>query len=153
MAAPSTFRVKCPNCGAVGRGNETLLRRDVKCPNCHDVVRFVAATDQLTQPPADVAIPSPVPSPQYPPTAPPIIESRSRQSQPNEEPASSGQKPPRRATRTFFQFDTYQKISAWIAGGGLLILGLSPFFTWDRPGNNFSDVLKASGYGGVVPLG
>ena len=32
------------------------------------------------------------------------------------------------------RYDNHQKISAWIAGGGLLVLGLSPFFTWVKFG-------------------
>ena len=41
MEAHSAIHVKCPNCGTVGRGKESLLNRDVKCPKCEQQVRFV----------------------------------------------------------------------------------------------------------------
>ena len=44
------------------------------------------------------------------------------------------QKPTEHASRSIDQFDNYQKISAWIAGSGLLILGLSPFSKWIKLG-------------------
>jgi hypothetical protein len=39
-----------------------------------------------------------------------------------------------RESQTTHEFDNHQKISAWVVGVGLLVLSLSPFFTWVKFG-------------------
>jgi len=41
MAEETTIRMKCPTCGAVGRGKASYLNRDIRCPKCGNTGRFV----------------------------------------------------------------------------------------------------------------
>ena len=148
MTTPTPIRVKCPKCGAVARGNDSHLARDIKCPRCQEVVRFVPVTDQPSRPAHD-----PISQPQTPPHSQPEPTSIfagttfffnndgiSQDSEQHDTQVIPGQEPPGHASSSIFQtneysasifqFDNNQKITASIAGGGLLILGLSPFFWW-----------------------
>lgn len=140
MTTPTPIRVQCPKCGAVARGNDSHLGRDLKCPRCQELVRFVAVTDQQPRPSPDPATQPQTqrrtPQPRIQPepisvnatSIPQDSEQRDAQVFPTE------QKPTEHSSRSIDQFDNHQKIGAWIAGGGLLILGLSPFFKWIKLG-------------------
>ena len=41
METDSSIRMKCPSCGAVGRGKDSYLNREIKCLKCGEVVRFI----------------------------------------------------------------------------------------------------------------
>jgi hypothetical protein len=123
--------VQCPKCGAVARANESHLGRDLRCPRCQELVQFVAASVQPPRPSPDPSIQpqtqSPTPPPRTQPEPTSINANISRHTEQCGAQVSS-------ASRAIDHFDTHEKISAWIAGGGLLILGLSPFFKWIKLG-------------------
>ena len=164
MTTPTPIRVKCPKCGAVARGNDSHLARDIKCPRCQEVVRFVPVTDQPSRPAHD-----PISQPQTPPHSQPEPtsifagttfffnnDSISQDSEQHDtQVIPTGQEPPEHASSSIFQtneysasifqFDNHQKITASIAGGGLLILGLSPFFWWLKFGGGGRTGLAGDG--------
>ena len=41
MAEETSIRIKCPSCGALGRGKASQLGREMGCPKCGKIVRFV----------------------------------------------------------------------------------------------------------------
>jgi hypothetical protein len=95
----------CPHCRNSFNVDSRLAGQVIACPHCNVHI----------QPPIASA---PQYSKQYEPEALPIEE-----------------KLPKHASRSSIdEFDNHQKISAWIAGAGLLILGLSPFFKWIKFG-------------------
>lgn len=143
MTTPGTIRVQCPKYGAVARGNESHLARDLKCPRCQKVVRFVSVPEQAATTSFRPASAPPTPPP-IPPAQTPIDAGSSHDSpKPGirvpSSPSSDDKTPDRQSPN---QFDNHQKISAWASGAGLLILALSPFFTWIK--------LGAGGVGGLA---
>jgi len=52
------------------------------------------------------------------------------------------------ASAADWQFDNQQRIAGWIAGGGLVVLGISPFFKWINLGAG--GVIGLSGDGKIV---
>ncbi len=45
MAEEGRIRMRCPNCGKIGRGKPSYLDREMTCPNCKQKVRFVRAKE------------------------------------------------------------------------------------------------------------
>jgi len=41
MGEEEVIRMRCPNCGVVGRGKASYLHREITCPKCKQKVRFV----------------------------------------------------------------------------------------------------------------
>jgi hypothetical protein len=104
-------------------------------------VRFVAVTDQPPRPSPDPATQPQTQRRTPPPRIQPEPTSANATSIPHQDSEqrdarvfTTERKPTELASRSIDQFDTHHKISAWIAGGGLLILGLSAFFKWIKIG-------------------
>jgi len=108
----------------VGKTTKTIpAGAKVKCPGCRQTFSHEPPEQELASllkqeplPPADNLDNAALLSPMAEPAA---------SSPPRTQPT-----PIRTASLSDQQFNNHQKIGAWIAGGGLLVLGLSPFFKW-----------------------
>jgi len=124
--------MKCPSCGALGRGKTSYLTRDIRCPKCGNTVRFVRVSLNKIEDPSRA---------QTKPATATRNEAETRQ------PAEVCLTIPAKANGVG-AFDTPLKIAAWAAGGGLLVLALSPLFIWIKLGAG--GVTGISGDGKIV---
>ncbi len=104
----------CPHCGRLGKTTTSIpAGAKIRCPGCHQTFSHEPAEQGLAAMPRQEPLPPtdhPTPATGPPPLPQPL--------------------PIHTAKPTDQQFSNDQKIGAWIAGGGLLLLGLSPFFKW-----------------------
>ena len=129
MDEKSSIQLKCPICGAVGRGGESYLRRQATCPKCKSVVRFLRFIPSTGAKP-DLAqdLPSSVVRKE---AAHFNVEDVSE-----ERPVDEGKR---------LQLDTHAIVAAWVAGIGLAILATSFLLPWASFGSiSFAGIV--SGY-------
>jgi len=111
------IRFDCPSCGKTIKVKDEGAGRKGKCPGCGEAIQIPKPAPPPTPKPEPSGLPVAVPDDDEPQAAPPPIPHPKREV--IEAPVT--QSP---------QFDSHQVIGVWIAGGGLLVLFLSPFFKW-----------------------
>jgi len=146
MAEQGRIRMRCPNCGKIGRGKPSYLDREMTCPNCKQRVRFVRVTPEkerkrpVPPPPPGIARDAAVeqsrevPQPRLVPDEPQLTGSERRPSvwerQESEKADATAQPERPTALQPTGELDLQMKIGAWIGGGGLALLALSPLLKW-----------------------
>jgi len=126
----SEFKFDCPHCQQSLEAPEDMLGQMIECPSCNGSIQL--------------------PQPESQPAPAPIRDARGKVVQGKWHPkktSDADEKHPAEST-SVKAFDTYLKIAAWVAGGGLLLLALSPLFKWVNFGSG--GVTGISGDGKIV---
>ena len=110
MDADPSIRMQCSTCGEYARGKESYLSRKIKCPVCGCVVCFVRAK---TPPTPSHAL------------SQDVLSTDSTHPNKNVAVRPSGLTP----------YSARLVLASWIAGGGLLVMTVSPLSRWITFGN------------------